>query len=240
MPLTLQEGTSRPTQMARSGTIRRACRSAVRALSPARKCSGSLGVPRRVAQVAQEPVEFVQTHLAHEFEYMLAAATTWCACHPDRRSAWPQHLVATAEYAAFVHQRSLYEFFCGSGGAYEARAHVGHPKALESVLYGLWEKPLNTAVTHLWPRWKAEPPVINGDHLKDQVAAFASDVLGLWCALELDVPSAVVGVLRASREHAVRIAHDAAEKMGTPPLDWSLDDPFAAWGQWKWWPVGDA
>jgi len=108
---------------------------------------------------------------------MSAAATTWCACHLDKRAAWPKHLVATAEYAAFVHQRSLYEFFCDSGGAFDARKLLGQHAAFKSELYDRWETHLNTAVMHLWRRWKSPAPIIAGAHLKDQVAAFTSDTL---------------------------------------------------------------
>jgi len=193
-----------------------------------------------VASMEQEGAAFVRTHLAHEFEYMLVAATTWCACHPDKRAAWPKHLVATAEYAAFVHQRSLYEFFCDSGGAFDARTLVAHPAAFESKLYALWEKHLNTAVMHLWRRWKAPAPVIGSAHLKDQVAAFASDLVRLWSELEQESSSEVAEELRTSRERAVQVAANAAAPMGAPKIDWAVEDPFAAWGQRKWWPVGDA
>lgn len=187
----------------------------------------------------QEPAEFVATHLSHELEYMLVAATTWCAAHPDRRAHLPLHLVATAEYAAFVHQRSLYEFFCGSGGAYDARRRLGHARALKSVEFDRWEDDLNTAVMHLWKRWKADPPVIDGDHLKDQVANFALDLVGLWRRFESLAASELGEVLHNGRSEALGQAATAAAVMGAPVLDWSVEDPFVGWGERKWWPIGD-
>lgn len=188
--------------------------------------------------MAQTPAEFVQTHLSHELEYMLVAATTWAACHPDRRSAWPKHLVATSEYAAFVHQRNLYEFFCDSKGQV-VRKHLGHPRAVKSEVYEFWRKPLNTAVMHLWRRRVSDAPVIGSAHLKDQVAAFATDIHGLWRDFEGATPADIALELQAGRERVVRLAGDAARDMHTPPLDWSLNDPFESWGSRKWWPVGD-
>jgi hypothetical protein len=190
--------------------------------------------------MTQTPEEFVQTHLAHELEYMLIAATTWCGCHPDRRRSWPRHLVATAEYAAFVHERSLYEFFCESGGAYDARKHVGHPTALSSPLWMKWEKHLNTAVMHLWKRWKGPTPVIGEDHLKDQVADLACDLVRLWQELEQGTEGSVHEELASHRTRILDLAGDTARRLKTPELDWALADPFASWGDRKWWPVGNA
>ncbi|MEX1009254.1 MAG: hypothetical protein WD271_15640 [Acidimicrobiia bacterium] len=189
--------------------------------------------------MAQDLAQFVRTHLTHELEYMLVAATTWCACHPDTREAWPKHLVATAEYGAFVHQRALFELFCEhreKEGAYQSRARLGHLEPLASPLYTSWMKHLNAAVAHVWARWKAPAPVGGGEHLKNKVADFASEIVRLWRALEQGTPDAqVTHVLTQSREASIKKARAAAIKMGTPDLDWSLEDPFVAWADRKWW-----
>jgi len=191
-----------------------------------------------MAHPRQTALEFVDTHLAHELEYMLMAATTWCAWHLDTREENPKHLGTTAEYAAFVHQRSMYEFFCDEDKqATLARMHVGCYVALPSQLWTDWRRHINAAVAHLKQRWKKPPPVHNGEQLKNQVAAFSIDLVRLWSDLEQNTQGDIAAALAGHRERIVDYVNRCAVKMGTPPLDWGASDPFAHWGDRKWWPV---
>jgi hypothetical protein len=186
----------------------------------------------------QDPAQFVQTHLGDELEYMLVAATTWCAADRHQPSDWPRYTLATAECAAFTHQRNLYEVLCGTGHAgITARDHLCHPDVLHSELYTKWRTPLNYSVNHLARRWRKPAPVQDQVHLKQLVAAFASDIVRLWGELADHTSLWVVAeVLVHRRDDAVRVARIAAKDMGVPDLDWSLPDPFLDWGERKWWP----
>jgi hypothetical protein len=191
-----------------------------------------------MAHPRQTPLEFVNTHLAHELEYMLMAATTWCAWHDDTRDEMPKHLGATAEYAAFVHHRSMYEFFCEDDKqSCLARGHVGCQIALQSQIWDDWRRHINAAVAHLKERWKNAPPVHDDEQLKNQVAVFSMDLVRLWSELERNTPADISAALVGHRLRVLDYVDRCAVKMGTPSLDWGAPDPFANWGARKWWPV---
>jgi len=186
--------------------------------------------------MAQDGPTFARTHVAHAFNCMIGAATLWVANPPESESIW--RLNWTAEYAAFAHQRALYELFCDDEtGARRGRELLGLDDSLGSDPWRIWRQHLNTAALHLHGRWSERDPVVDDEHLKNQVAMFACDIVGLWSDLESLTPADVSAVLKRTRLAVIGQARRAADDLGLPPLDWSAPEPFAAWeGGPKWWP----
>jgi hypothetical protein len=188
----------------------------------------------------QTPAEFAASHMSHELDCTLIAATHWAALHPDVRSRYPTLFVWTAEYAAFLHQRGLFELFCNNRNleVKKTRRFLGHGPIVISETWKTSEEPLNTAGSHVYGRYVADAPHRDGEQLKNQVAALTIEVVRLWRAYadlapELGVKDALISGLDKANKRAGRIA----EEMDAPSLDWLSTDPFADWGAHKWWPV---
>ena len=102
-------------------------------------------------------------------------------------------------------------------------------QAIEDIVSGIEGKPVHVAGSG---RTDA------GVHARGQVAAFTLEVVRLWqdfsdLATEPGVKDAMtVGLANANRR-AMRIAHE----MNAPRLNWLATDPFATWGDRKWWPA---
>jgi hypothetical protein len=188
----------------------------------------------------QTPAEYAASHMSHELDCMLIAATHWAALHPDARRRYPTLFVWTAEYAAFLHQRGLFELFCNNknSAVKETRRFLGHRPIVTSNVWRTWEVPLNTAGSHVYGRHVADPPHRDGDQLKNQVAALAVEVVRLWLAFanltaEPGVKEAMTTGLRKANARAETIARE----IKSPHLNWLAVDPFAGWGDRKWWPA---
>lgn len=185
-----------------------------------------------------DPVMYIRSHLAHVLDQMLTAATTWAACHPDRGPELPIDLVVMAEYSAFLHERCLYELACERKGRKFRTQVLGASKALRTPVKERWYDHLNAAVLHVYRRGIEPDPVVDGDHLKDQVANLANDVVALFASLKANEPE------RSALQHALTTARDkadlVADSFDVQRIAWGTDDPFEGWGSHKWWPVGDA
>ncbi len=171
---------------------------------------------------------------------MLVAATHWAALHPDVRRRYPRRFVWTAEYAAFLHQRGLFELFCNNKNAEvkATRRFLGHDLIVMSDVWRMWEVPPNTAGSHLYGRHVADPPHRGGDQLKNQVAALAVEAVRLWLAFaDLVAEPGVKDAMTVGLTKANTTAQVIAQEMNAPSLNWLAVDPFAEWGDRKWWPA---
>jgi hypothetical protein len=182
---------------------------------------------------------YIRTHLAHVFDQMLASTTTWAGCRPSRRRKLPVDLVVMAEYSAFLHQRCLYELACEPKGSRFRKATTGSTAALRTDAHTNWYDHLNTAVAHVYGRGPDADPVDGAEHLKDQVAVLALDLLRVFDRIKSKAPDDVADALDSAIATGLRKSATVVERMQLPPLDWSLDDPFVYWGAYKWWPAED-
>jgi hypothetical protein len=180
---------------------------------------------------------YLSSHLAHVLDQMLTAATTWAGCHPDRGDCLPLDLVVMAEYSAFVHQRCLYELVGEpkKGNAFR-RAAFGSSAQIRSDLHNRWYGHLNAAVAHVYSRGKAAAPVVDGQHLKDQVTVLTADLFSLFRSLEPRMPEASGRVLGHALDRAQAKSSIVGSRLAVPSIEWGADDPFARWGAHKWWP----
>ncbi len=193
--------------------------------------------------MAQTDEEYAASHLSHEFMEMLVAAATWACSRDDSDSrGLPYKLPEIAEYAAFSHARCLLELFChtpkgspGPTGA--ARELLGHGDALPSDLWERWQAHLNRAAAHLARRHEGVDPIVDGEHLKDQVVDLAREVVRLWVEFEALVSDPVRSELRRGRATAFDESNVVTDRLAHPPLDWLADDPAGEWGERKWWPA---
>lgn len=188
----------------------------------------------------QTPAEYAASHMSHALDCTLIGATHWAALHPDVRQRYPTLFVWTAEYAAFLHQRGLFELFCNNKNpeVKKTRRFLGHGPILSSKIWRTWEEPLNTAGSHLYGRHAADPPHRDGDQLKDQVATFTLEVIRLWRGFaDLVTEQGVKDAMTDGLACANRRAQLIAREMKAPSLNWLAADPFASWGDRKWWPA---
>jgi len=180
---------------------------------------------------------YAASHLTHTLGQLLAATVFWTgeprwARQIEATSGQrPAGILAVAEYAAFTHQRALYEVFCDerSDRAAAARIRLGHPAALSSSEYRRWIGPLNSAVAHLGSRPLDPVPHSRGEHLKDSVGTITADILRLWRTMTAGTSYVeVAGAMSQGERAASDLADDVARWMQTPMPKWDLDDPFLA------------
>jgi hypothetical protein len=184
-----------------------------------------------------DPTEYIRSHLAHVLDQMFTAATTWSACHPDRGADLPVDLVIMAEYSAFLHERCLYELACQPKGKSFRAQVLGSGTALTSPLQLRWYDHLNAAVLHVYRRGIEPDPVVDGDHLKDQVADLARDVYSLYRRIESELPKPERRAMSVALASAQRKSDRVADSFGIATIGWDAADPFAGWGRAKWWPT---
>lgn len=188
---------------------------------------------------------FARSHLGHILDQLLVSCTYW-ACEKEwnsrrREKKEPEltGLLVIAEYAAFAHQRALFELFCDrrSTDARRARQRLGHPAVIESSAYAQWNGHLNSAAAHVASRDFDRVPHHGVLELKDQVVALTVELVRCWH--EFSVASIHVSVRTAMEggfDTAMRSSTDVVSSLGlSPAIDWRAPEPFSGW-QWRWWP----
>jgi hypothetical protein len=160
---------------------------------------------------------YIETHLVYELKYLLVAATTWAAVHPEAaRERWPDHLVVMAMESAFVHTRTLCEFLTLEEGWSRGRSRH-HAPALP--LWSDYHGPMHMKVLHPDPRRPYAPGDQGGDDLKDRVVDLAREVLIAWDQVaEQDAMATFRSVMALARRSAVVESRLSASRMGIMPL----------------------
>ncbi|WP_204081383.1 hypothetical protein [Mycobacterium riyadhense] len=129
--------------------------------------------------------KFISEDLYNELRYLLVAATQWAAydqlvdkCGTRVQGDFPRHFKVLAMDSAFLHSRSLYEFFTSKDG--KSSKHLltwkalGLSERLTSPIYDKFRVPLHKRLMHLEPDRPGEIAI------KDEVVTIAKDVLALW------------------------------------------------------------
>lgn len=126
---------------------------------------------------------FIEQELYHELRCLLGSATVWQVF----KNQGAGYDVVVAEDSAFMHARTLFEFFTSDGkNKNNIRIAELGARKYRSNVYSKWKSALNRHVMHLNYKRLEPSNLKNGIHLKDQVEVFAHEILKLWKQFEND------------------------------------------------------
>ncbi len=129
-----------------------------------------------------EKIKFINEHLYNELRYMLCASASWCIAKKNSKDL-PMHFIVYTMDSAFLHARSLFEFFTyvpsGKKTYLVTWKEFELDNELKSEVYKTWRVSLHHHVMHLESR-QGVPNVIEGVHLKEMVLQFSIEVVRLW------------------------------------------------------------
>lgn len=152
---------------------------------------------------------FIQTELCYELRCLLGAATVWQA-FKDADAGFD---VVVAQDSAFVHARCLFNFFTSLKSKNDISIVEFGPNPYESLVYQLWEEPLNRHVLHI-SKGRANPNNLKNDtHINEQILVFANEILRLWKQFEAD-PSASDYAANLSKARQCAIQHATNDANG--------------------------
>lgn len=155
---------------------------------------------------------FLESELYHELRCLLGSATVW-QIFKNKNTGYD---VVVAEDSAFMHARTLFEFFTSKGkNSNILRITEFGPRKFKSNVYAKWKIPLNRHVLHLSEKRLKPNNLKAGEHLNEQVEVFAREILKLWERFENDpAASSFQSTLRKVRVRAVEDAkNDAAGRI---------------------------
>jgi hypothetical protein len=131
--------------------------------------------------------EYIEDHLFNELRWMLAAATEWSIQEQLGLGIDGYHGQVYAMDSAFLHARTLFEFFLNKTG----KNYYGYDQFLKTGLksdkYGKWAMPLHRHVMHAQTRSQPEQLESLSGEMKDlnkMPVDFACEVLRLWKEFE--------------------------------------------------------
>lgn len=166
---------------------------------------------------------YIKDDLYNELRWLLSAAAEWQAAETgsDKR------VIVYAMDSAFLHARSLYEFFTWiepQRPTRRAQTRVywrtyGLQGRLVSRLYTDWIGILHDYVMHLNDVRGSSSNVLNGQQLNKQILIFAEDVLHLWDQFSaMPEVSQFSTELADARRKSVEQANSIAKERGLQPL----------------------
>jgi hypothetical protein len=129
--------------------------------------------------------EYIKLHLFCELNWLLGAATEWSIQDQLKLEIEGYNVQVYAMDSAFVHARTLFEFFvhATTGNHYGADEFLGSSTTLTSASYSNdWVGPLHTFVMHAQDRSSPTPLTSLGvaKDLKEMPVDFAREILRLW------------------------------------------------------------
>jgi hypothetical protein len=179
--------------------------------------------------------QYIEKDLYNELRWLLCAATEWDA-HDKLIGEPPQvpkikepcfHLKVYTMDSAFLHARSLYEFFTATEAAVKRNAKkdlkltwrdYGSKGPQKSQRYSKFIKPLHGRAMHI------EKGRAGLDEVKKEVLNFASDILNLWNRFSRSSDLVQYsGLLDQARKKAVGEANKVAEQYKR----WGYKSPFS-------------
>lgn len=198
------------------------------------------------------------SHLAHALQSTLEATVLWATTRPSypgtppATSAVRRQVGVAAEYAAFTHQRALFELLTKTGrrpkageprDALDARKVLGIDEAqvppIDEVLGAKIFTDLNRACSHVGRRHQpAKPPP--RPHLQYRVGWLTAQLLHQWDQTQTSrltwtgadlarVQQAMRNARQTATNHADAAMY-AIDRDLAPHWD-HLDDPFASWAR---------
>jgi hypothetical protein len=134
-----------------------------------------------------EKEEYLKKHLFNELRWMLCAATEWSIQEQLGLGIDGYHVQVYAMDSAFLHARTLFEFFLNKTG----KNYYGYDKFLKTEVksdkYGNWATPLHRHLMHAQIRSQPQQlESLSGDmkDLNKMPVDFACEVLRLWKEFE--------------------------------------------------------
>ena len=152
---------------------------------------------------------FIKDHLYNELLWLLCSAVSWHKVKTQGTKKFPPHFILYTRDSAFLHARSLYEFFTYTKERKDKGKYLviwkdfGLEQRLESELYGTWMVPLHHHVMHLENREESNN-VVDGIHLKDMPLKFAKDIVQLWIEFSKKVEPELKKTLDKKLEEAIK------------------------------------
>lgn len=152
-------------------------------------------------EVASNPdlERLIAEDLYNELRYLLVAATSWRIAKSSNPRSLPKHFIVLSMDSAFLHARSLYEFFTGDpsrdegGGREPASWKLFGAARQKSVLYEKWGETLHARLFHLRRNRPQPTSAKRGTRgtklptdIKEEVVNFAHDLLALWQSFTQD------------------------------------------------------
>ncbi len=127
--------------------------------------------------------KYIESHLFNELRWLLGAAQEWSIQEQLSLGIVGYDVIVYAMDSAFLHARSLFEFFvCGpTKNHYSCKQFVGD--VLKSEKYKNWNEPLHANLMHARDRSKTEQlEGFRGEMkpLNKMPVDFAEEILGLW------------------------------------------------------------
>ena len=134
--------------------------------------------------------EYIKLHLFYELRWLLAAATEWSIQNQLKLGIGGYEVQVYAMDSAFLHARTLFEFFTKETGKnyYGADAFLGPGAVLASSSYTSgWVAPLHSHAMHAQCRSSSVPLNSFGvaKDLNQMPVDFAREILRLWKEFEL-------------------------------------------------------
>lgn len=134
-----------------------------------------------------EKEDYIRQHLSNELRWLLCAATEWFVQQRLALGEVGYDVQVYAMDSAFLHARSLFEFFtqCTKPNHYGANSFLSRP--LTSNLYGDWCGPLHAFLMHAQDRSRPRKLKVAGGATKDlnqMPVEFANEILRLWKEFE--------------------------------------------------------
>jgi Fe-S cluster biosynthesis and repair protein YggX len=151
---------------------------------------------------------FLENELYHELRCLLGSATVWQIFKKTNAG----YDVIVAEDSAFIHARTLFEFFTSKKRNKNILRIVEFgPSKYRSSIYATWKPSLNRHVLHLNEKRLNPNNLKTDEHLSEQVEVFAREVLSLWKQFENDPEAASFRpILVRVRERAIADAKNDA------------------------------
>jgi hypothetical protein len=137
----------------------------------------------------QAKKDYLEVHLFNELRWLLGAATEWFIQEQLKLGIVGYDVQVYAMDSAFVHARSLFEFFVGksSKNHYSVKHFIAGAAPLTSASYTKdWSVPLHKYVIHAQTRLHPAPLSSSGTQkdLNKMPVDFAIEILRLWKEFE--------------------------------------------------------
>lgn len=169
----------------------------------------------------KEQKKFINEHLFNELRWLLCAVASWQKAREDGTEKYPPHFIVFTMDSAFLHVRSLFEFFTHNNPKNQLHLvtwyYYGLSQGLDSPLYSKWMQQLHHHVMHLENRLKVNN-VVGGTHLKNMPFKFAIEIVRLWQEFSSKIDSSLKlemdSVLERSIGEAEKILPDLRSRLG--------------------------
>ncbi|MFZ0213621.1 MAG: hypothetical protein WBE20_08305 [Candidatus Acidiferrales bacterium] len=160
--------------------------------------------------------DYLEKHLFVELQWVLYAATEWSIQNRLQLQKDGYMVQNYAMDSAFLHARTLFEFFVKQTNDNHYGVEEFLPAKLTSKSYDDWEGPLHSFLMHAQDRSKPGPLTTSSGQQKNLIqmpVEFANEILRLWQELEKQLGASsnqtdhqLRDLARSKREEAIENA----------------------------------